>query len=114
MSAARLLLALSGLVIWSSGFVALYAGLSLGCEGGLHRQDLLGTNALTTALLTVLLVHLGALAALQLYAVTRWRRARDSGDSRAFMATLTCRVTAVGLVGMLAVGVPVLMVPPCV
>ena len=114
MSAARLLLAVSGLIIWSNGFVALYAALSIGCRAGIHRQDLLGTNAMTWLLLAVLLVHVGALGALQLHALGRWRRDRRSEGSRAFLASLGCVVTAASLVAMLTVGFPVLLIPPCV
>ena len=113
MSAARLLLAVSGLILWSSGLVALYAVVSLGCESGIHRQAFLGTNALTALLLAVLLVHLAALAALQWSALSRWRRERAETSSRAFLALVTCLVTAVGLAGVLVVGLPVVMVPPC-
>ena len=112
MSAPRLLLAVSGLILWTTGLVALYVVLSLGCEAGFHRQAFVGINALTALLLAVLLVHLGALAVLQWSALMRWRRGAEE-SSRAFLASVTCMVTAVALVGMLVVGLPVVMVPPC-
>ncbi len=113
MSAARLLLAVSGLIVWSSGFVMLYAGLSIGCKAGVHQTGVLGANLLTALLFVVLIVHLAVLAGLQWHALTLWRRERGTGGYPAFLAALTCLVTAVGLAGMLAVGLPVLMVPPC-
>jgi hypothetical protein len=109
----RLLLAVSGLIVWSSGLVALYGGMTLGCEAGLHRHPMLGTNLLTLLLAAVLLVHLGLLVALQWYAWVAWQRRRGTGDAAAFLASLTLLVTAVAVVGMVAVGLPVIMVPPC-
>jgi len=114
MSASRLLLAISGLIIWSSAFVALYVALSVGCAAGVHQQQALGMNALTALLAAVFLIHLAALGGLQWYALVSWRKRKDPTRSNGFLAILTCLVTAVSIVSLLFIGLPVVMVVPCV
>jgi len=113
-SAARLLLAISGLIVWSSAFVALYVALSVGCAAGLHGLELLGANALTLLLLALVLAHLAGLGGLLWYSVTIWRGRKDPTRSSGYLAVLTCVITTVGLFAMLFLGLPIVMVPPCV
>jgi LytS/YehU family sensor histidine kinase len=114
MSARRLLLAVTGLIVWSSAFVTLYAVLSVGCAAGVHRLDLLGANALTVLLLAVFMAHLTGLGGLQWYSMTLWRARKDPTRSSGYLAVLTCVITAVSIFSLLFLGLPILMVPPCV
>jgi hypothetical protein len=113
-SARRLLLAITGLIVWASAFVALYVVLSVGCAADLHRFQTLGSNALTVLLGAVFGVHLAALGALQWWALASWRVRRDATRSNGYLAVLTCTITAVGIVSLLFIGLPMLLVPPCV
>jgi hypothetical protein len=118
MSAVRLLVATSGLIVWSSAFVALYAGLSLGCEAGLQTRTLLGTNTLTVLLLAILALHLALLSGLQWYSVVLMRRGfqrtpEGESDVAQFLAGLTYWVTIVALVSTVVVGAPIVALSPC-
>jgi LytS/YehU family sensor histidine kinase len=113
MSARRLLLAITGLIVWSSAFVALYVVLSVGCAAGMHRLELLGANALTVLLLAVFAAHLAGLGGLQWYSLTVWRAHKNPTRSTGYLALLTCVITAVSIFSMLFLGLPILMVPPC-
>jgi hypothetical protein len=114
MSAFRLVVAIAGLIVWSSAFVVLYAGLSVGCEAGLQQRPLIGTNALTVLLGALWLAHLGALGALQWYAIRVWHRAVEvqSGLAR-FLTAVTCLIAGTGLFSTLVMGLPILVLPPC-
>jgi hypothetical protein len=114
MSARRLLLAIAGLIVWSSAFVTLYAVLSVGCAADVHRLEVLGANALTVLLLALFLAHLAGLGGLQWYSVSLWRARKDPTRSGGYLAVLTCVVTAASLFSMLFLGLPILMIPPCV
>jgi hypothetical protein len=113
-SARRLLLAITGLIVWASAFVALYVVLSIGCAAGLHQSQSFGGNALTALLAAVFGIHLAALGGLQWWAIGNWRGRRDATRSNGYLAVLTCTITAVGIVALLFIGLPMLLVPPCV
>jgi hypothetical protein len=110
-----LLLAVGGLIVWSSAFVFLYAVLSLGCVYGWHRPELAGISLLTGLLALVWLAHIAALVWLQWYGLSRWRQIRAEGkDGPAlYLAALTALVAAVSLVGTVYLGTPVVILPPC-
>jgi LytS/YehU family sensor histidine kinase len=114
MNGARLLLAVSGLIIWSSAFVALYVALSIGCAAGVHRFELLGANALVVLLTALFLAHLTALGGLQWYSLVMCRGHKDPRLSKGFLAGLTCLITAASIVSLFFLGLPLLLVPPCV
>ncbi|MFU8817348.1 MAG: hypothetical protein ACNA7W_18525 [Pseudomonadales bacterium] len=114
MSARRLLLAISGLIVWSSAFVVLYAALSVGCAAGVHHLQLGAIDALTALLLALFLAHLAGLAGLQWYALVGWRKRRNPSRSNGFLAVLFCLVTAASTVSLFFIGLPLLLVPPCV
>jgi hypothetical protein len=113
-SAWRLLIALSGLIVWSIAFVVLYAGLSLGCEAGLQLRPFAWTNMLTIVLGALWAIHLGALGALQWYALRLWHVGpeAESGVGR-FLAAATCLIAATGLISTLVIGLPIVILPPC-
>lgn len=109
--AGALLAATSGLIVWSSAFVLLYAGLSVGCRTPLPDMRLLGVNSLSAALVAVWGVHLAALALLQRRHVRRARRNAE-GPAR-FLAVLSCMITAAGLLATVLVGAALVLLPPC-
>lgn len=110
-----LLLAVGGLIVWSSAFVFLYSVLSLGCVYGWHRPELAGVGLLTILLALVWLAHIAALVWLQWYGLSRWRRIRAEGENgpALYLAALTALVAAVSLVGTVYLGTPVVILPPC-
>lgn len=59
-----LLLLIAGFVIWSSAFVALYAGLSVGCAFGWDAVRLGPVSGLRALLVVLWLAHLLALGGL--------------------------------------------------
>ncbi len=110
--ALRLLLVVGGLLVWSSAFVTLYAGLSVGCQLGLDRHGLLGVDLVTLALVLLGLVHLAPLA----WLLRRHGRmqADAAGDRTAsFLARLGLVIAAIGAVATLWVAFPALILPPC-
>lgn len=97
--------ATSGLLLWASSFVVLYAGLSLGCEAGWHARTLAGINLLTLALVAGWAAHLLALAALW------WWLGRGSPDG--LQRWLSRVLTGVALAATVWTGWPLLALPPC-
>lgn len=102
-----------GLIVWSVWFVALYGGLSVGCalappDAGLGART--GLNALLAALTAIAFGWL-------VWQLRRcWRAARsrpDDAPSRRFITTLSAGIYAVAAVSTLAIGIPVLSLPPC-
>lgn len=93
----RLLLSLSGLIVWANCFVVLYGALSLGCVLRLDQR------VITLALLLLWALHLGLLG---------WLLWRFHGQG-SFLFRLTGLVAAIGLVSTLWIGWPMLMLPPC-
>lgn len=113
-SALWLAVASGGLIIWSSAFVFLYAGLGLGCALGWQRVPLLGSNALTVMLAGLWLLHLALLGAFQWFAHGLWDRATGPDEGAAkFLAASTCLIAGVGILSTLFIGFAVLMLPPC-
>lgn len=70
--ARRMIWLVLGHVAWAAGFVALYAGLSIGCEYGWHLMELAGGVSVQRAMLIVL--FLATLAATSVIAFLSWRR----------------------------------------
>ena len=100
-----LLAATAALLLWSLCFVVLYGGLSLGCEAGWQSREVLGTNALTLALVLAWAIHLSALVALLAWFV----RQPLAPQVRALAVTLT----GIAIVATLWIGWPLLALPPC-
>jgi hypothetical protein len=102
-----------GLVIWSAYFVAIYAGMSVGCAvappGEVHGP--------WTWINGVLLVLTVVTAGLLLYwSRACWRtRARAEVDQhRRFLALMGAAVHLIAAGAVVAVGAPLLVLPPCV
>lgn len=108
-----------GFIVWSIYFVAVYAGLSIGCVAGWDRTAVLGMNALQ------LILALLTLTALLLTAGYGWqnlkaaRRAAFSGSvpperaHRRFIASLAAALAGLALISTVWVGAPILVLAPC-
>jgi hypothetical protein len=102
-----------GLVVWSAWFVALYAGLSVGCAVAPPDEALGPLNWINGMLLLLSI----AIAALLLSWGRRcWRvgAARSANARRRFIAWIGARVHLVAAGAVLAIGLPVVALPPCV
>jgi len=112
----RLLRMVAGLVVWSSAFVVLYAGYSLGCMQ-IEVSDEAGLlNPVTAILVAFSLAHLVALFVL----LFLWRKyparqvANESEASYRFCYWLEGAILLFSLLGVLMIAFPVVMVTPCV
>ncbi len=96
-----------GLLLWASAFCWLYAALSIGCAVSWGR-------GLTPVLASIWLLHL--LPGMVLQGLS-WRRAvalpDDVAPPRRFLAWSSVWLMAVGWVGILFVGWPLLLLEPC-
>jgi hypothetical protein len=98
-----------GLIIWSAWFVLVYGVLSVGCEFAMPDNALSPFNWLN-ALLAVL-----TFATTALLAFCAWRcwRAPVQAGARDFVARVAAGVYLAAAFSTLAVGLPVLVLPPC-
>ena len=85
-AAANLLLLMAGMVIWSSAFIMLYAGLSIGCVFGWHMMALGPISLLRAILIGLWLVHIGLIAGLLCWTYRRKRIAEESNEIETFFA----------------------------
>lgn len=105
-----------GALVWTSAFVALYTGYSLGCQNVRIVGDPGLANPVTLALVAIALLHVAAMAWLGV----RWFRrpvAAQPGESKAsrgFRHRVERMVLGVSGAALLFVAFPILMVPPCV
>lgn len=114
-SIAQLLRMSAGLIIWSSGFVVLYAGFSLGCQHLDVPVEAGLINPVTFGLLAAFALH--ALALVSLLWLWHHRPVRaaegESERSRRLRHRVEGMVLWVSLAGLVFFAFPVLMVPPC-
>lgn len=104
---ARLLWATAGFILWSLAFIALYAGVSLGCRSPLASAELFGLNALNLALAALLLITILPLA--WLVAAS----SRRAAGTNSFLVRLEFSLAVLGLLATLWIGLPVLFLEPC-
>ncbi|TVP60541.1 MAG: hypothetical protein EA349_01170 [Halomonadaceae bacterium] len=104
-----------GLVIWSLWFVALYGSLSVVCSLAPPAIEAGPLNWLNAGLLVITLLTTGLLG------VAAWRCWQLSPDKQAnnfplgrFMGRLAAAIYLLSAVSTLAVGLPVLVLPPCI
>lgn len=102
-----------GLIIWAIWFVLVYAGLSLACEQvGLAAGDSL--SWVNLLLMTFTMLTCGLLLFL---AHRTWRDARrdwrNQSSAGRFIVRTAVTVDLVAALVTLAVGLPVVMLPPC-
>ena len=104
-----------GLVVWSLWFVALYGGLSVGCAVSPPPAS---AGALTWLNGTLLLLTLLVTALLLVQARRCLVAVAPSGKSGTGLARFLLAVSAAlylaSAAATLAVGLPVIMLPPCV
>ena len=104
----------AGLALWVSAFVFLYGGLSVGCRAALSPPPWLNTDSVTLWLSGLWLAHVIGAAAL-LYA--SWRRRDDpprhEGGAAGFLERLTLTLDGIAIAAIVAIGVPILLLPPC-
>lgn len=98
-----------GLVIWCIWFVAVYSVLSLGCAFALPDNHLSSFNWLNALMLALTLIITLVLVLLAVYC---WR-ARATPEDQYFTARLAAGLYLVAAIATLAVGFPVLVLPPC-
>ena len=104
----------AGLVVWSLWFITIYGGLTVACQiappaaeaGALNRINLM-LGLLTLATLVFLLWN-----------ARRCWQASGRGDSeearwQRFLATLGAGLHLVSAIATLFVGIPILLMPPC-
>jgi hypothetical protein len=103
-----------GLVVWSLYFVALYGGLSVGCAVSPPPASAGALTWLNGALLllTLLVTALLLLQARRCLAAIRPSGETDTGLTR-FLPAVSAALYLASAVAALAIGLPVIMLPPC-
>lgn len=102
-----------GLIVWSLWFLGVYAGLSVACA--VAPPDI--SRGAITWINGVLLAPTLAVAALLLYWGGQcWRAsgASEGNPRKRFIARVGAGVHLAGAVAALAIGLPLLRLPPCV
>lgn len=105
----------AGLVVWASAFVALYAGLSLGCQHLAPPPEDGLSNPVTFLLAGVFGIHLIVLLGLALYC---WKKPapaapEESGSSLRFRHRVEGLILAVSIAALVWIAFPMLLVAPC-
>ncbi len=102
-----------GLVIWSVWFVALYGGLSVGCAVAPPDP---AAGALTWLNALLLLLTLATTLLLVHWTLRCWRGASEAGGGtvKRFLTWVASGVHLTAAGATLAVGLPVIVFPPCV
>ena len=105
----------AGLLVWSSAFVLLYAGFSLGCQQLQVPVEAGLANPVTLGLLAIAGLHLIILVGLLLLRHRRPTLAapNEPERSRHFRHWVEGLVLWVALAALIFIAFPVLMVPPC-
>lgn len=98
-----------GLIIWSAWFVLIYSVLSIGCEFAMPNNELHSRNWLNVLLTILTLITTAFLIFL---AWRCWRAATPPGDKQ-FIARVAAGIYFVAAISTLAVGLPTLVLPPC-
>lgn len=98
-----------GLIIWSAWFVLIYAVLSIACSAA-PSIDLFSAINWINGLLLLLTTITCAL--LVFFSLRCWRVATEAGNHR-FVARVAAGIYLVAAVSTLAIGLPILVLPPC-
>jgi hypothetical protein len=100
-----------GLVVWSAWFVALYGGMSVGCA--LAPPDV-ARGPLTWINGALLVLTVATLAPLLYWSLRCWRARKASANrEQRFLATMGAAVHMVAAGAVAAIGLPILVLPPC-
>jgi hypothetical protein len=103
----------AGLIVWSVYFVTLYGGMSVACS--LAPPDAaLGPLTWINALLALLIASTTLLLASWSYRCWRATSALREDRQGHFIAAVASGLHLVAAVSVLAIGLPVLGLPPCV
>lgn len=107
-----------GLGLWFAWFCAVYAGVSVACAVAPPAPELGARNAVNAGLLLVTLLAT-ALLAWAAWACARQARQLPSGNGpqaarERFVATAAAALYAVAAFSTLVVGLPLLLITPCV
>ncbi|WP_198411302.1 hypothetical protein [Marinimicrobium alkaliphilum] len=102
-----------GLLLWALWFVVLYGGLSIVCA---VAPPAAASGALTGLNGGLLLLTATVLALLAIMTWRCWRagKAQAPGSSERFMARLGAGAHGVSALATLWIGLPVVVLPPCV
>jgi hypothetical protein len=103
-----------GLIVWSAWFVAMYGGLSVACAVAPPGAS---AGALTWINGVLLLLTVVTAAALLYAAWWCWRALQPAaGDARVahFIAGVSAALYLASSVAVVAVGMPTIVLPPCV
>lgn len=98
-----------GLIIWSVWFVLIYSVLSLGCAFAIPADTVNSLNWLNALLLVLTVITTALLIAL---ARRCWREETPPGNKK-FIARVAAGIYLVAAISTLAVGLPTLVLPPC-
>ncbi len=99
-----------GLIIWSVWFVLIYSVLSIGCAFAAPDNSLSPVNWLNGLLLALTLLTTTLLGFL---AWRCWRAPAPPG-SHHFIARIAAGIYLASAISTLAIGLPVLALPPCI
>jgi uncharacterized membrane protein SirB2 len=97
-----------GLILWSLYFVLVYSGLSIACA--VAPPDTTDSRSWINALLLIFTIVVTV--ALLFLAYRQWRISTDSYGR--FIARVAAAVYFAAAISTLAVGLPVIALPPCV
>lgn len=106
----------AGVLVWTSAFVALYAGASLGCQNLDIAADAGWVNPVTLGLGAIALLHGTAMA----WLLARWLRRPvtaqpgESGSSCRFRHRVEGLVLRISIAALVFLTLPVLMATPCI
>lgn len=98
-----------GLIIWSVWFVLIYSVLSIGCAFATLDNSVSPVNWLNALLLVLTLITTALLGYLAWHC---WRAPTPPGNHR-FIARVAAGIYLVGAISTFAIGLPVLVLPPC-
>lgn len=98
-----------GLIIWSAWFVLIYTVLSVGCSVAPPANVATPVNWINAALIVLTII---TTLLLTFFAARCWRSHAISGNS-GFTARVAACVYLIGAMSTLAIGIPVLVLPPC-
>lgn len=105
-----------GLAIWAACFVALYGGLSVGCAIAPPDADKLASTWINGAILTVALLVGGYLlwCAYRCWQASSEATLQKESRLKGFISRTAAMVYLVSAFASLALGLPGLVLPPCV
>lgn len=109
----RLLGICLGLIVWSSCFLLLYGGLSLGC---IFFPTLAGPGWLNLLLGLIWFIHLAVLLGLLRRGRRQWRKPLpdEQPGTEKMLRQVALLLHGLGFIGTILIGFPVVMFPACV